>query len=79
MIPVPINELKYINISSIEDKKYRMLLIAQNHFIKLNSEKIFKKALKLYNWVTINQKNFFVNISCNFKLLEEKCKLYKKS
>lgn len=77
MIPVPVSELKYININSIEDKKYRMLLISQNHFIKLNSEKIFKKALKLYNWVTINPKEFFVNLSCNFKLLEEKSKLYR--
>lgn len=71
MIPVPTNELKYINISLIEDIKYRMLLISQNHFIKLNSE-----ALKLYTWVTINKKDFFVNLSCNFKLLEEKSKLY---
>ncbi len=77
MIPVPVSELKYININSIEDKKYRMLLIAQNHFIKLHSEKILKKALKLYTWVTINQNEFFINLSCNFKLLEEKFKLYK--
>ena len=77
MIPVPISELKYININSIEDKKYRMLLIAQNHFIKLHTEKILKKALKLYTWVTINEKEFFVNLSCNFKLLEEVSKMYK--
>lgn len=75
---VPVSELKYININSIQDQKYRMLLISQNHFIKLHSEKILKKALKLYNWVTINQKDFFVNLSCNFKLIEEKSKLYKK-
>lgn len=77
MIPVPISELKYININSIEDKKYRMLLISQNHFIKLHTEKILKKALKLYTWVTINRKEFFVNLSCNFKLLEEVSKMYK--
>ena len=77
MIPVPISELKYININSIEDKKYRMLLIAQNHFIKLHTEKILKKALKLYTWVTINEKEFFVNLSCNFKLLEKVSKMYK--
>lgn len=59
MIPVPLDELKYININNIKDRKYRMLLISQNHFIKLHSEKIFKKALKLYNWVTINHKDFF--------------------
>ena len=77
MIPVPISELKYININSIEDKKYRMLLIAQNHFIKLHTEKILKKALKLYTWVTINEKEFFVNLNCNFKLLEKVSKMYK--
>ena len=54
-----------------------MLLIAQNHFIKLHTEKILKKALKLYTWVTINEKEFFVNLSCNFKLLEEVSKMYK--
>ena len=77
MIPVPISELKYININSIENKKYQMLLIAQNHFIKLHTEKILKKALKLYTWVTINEKEFFVNLNCNFKLLEKVSKMYK--
>lgn len=77
MIPVPINELKYLNINNVKDEKYRMLLISQNHFIKLHSEKILKKAIKLYTWVTVDNKDFFVNLSCNFKLLEEKSKLYK--
>jgi len=41
MIPVPQSELKYLNINNIKDQKYKMLLISQNHFIKLNSNKIF--------------------------------------
>lgn len=32
----------------------------------------------LYKFVTIDKKKFFIQICCDFKLLEEKCKSYKK-
>lgn len=78
MIPVNKENLKYIDINKIEDKKYRNLLIQQNNFIQINTDKIRKMANKLYKFVTVDKKEFFVNISCNFKMLEEKCKSYKK-
>lgn len=76
MLPVIESELKYIDFDDIADIKYRNLLIAQNNFIQSNSARILEKAYKLYNWVTVDKKDFFVSISCDFKLLEEKSKLY---
>lgn len=77
MIPVINSVLNYIDFNDIKDIKYRNLLIAQNKFIQQNTERIRKKAEKLYKIVTIDKKQFFVDLSCNFKVLEEKAKLYK--
>lgn len=79
MIPVNPDNLKYINFNDIEDKKYKNLLIQQNNFIQLNTEKIRDMAEKLYKFVTVDKKEFFIQLSCNFKLLEEKEKYYKKN
>ncbi len=76
MIPVNKSSLKYINFNDIKDKKYRNLLIQQNNFIQLNTEDIREVANKLYKFVTIDKKKFFMNLSCDFKLLEEKCNEY---
>lgn len=76
MIPVDDKNLKLINFNNIKDKKYRNLLIQQNNFIQINTEKIRDMANKLYKFVTIDKKEFFINICCDFKLLEEKSKLY---
>lgn len=76
MIPVNIRNLRYIDFNNIEDKKYRNLLIQQNNYIQLNTDKIREKANKLYQFVINDNKKFFTYICCNFKLLEEKCKLY---
>lgn len=78
MIPVNDVNLKRIDFNSIQDPKYKNLLIQQNNFIQLNTEKIRDVANKLYKFVTEDKKEFFVNLCCNFKLLEEKSKLYKK-
>ena len=37
MIPVNNENLKYIDFSDVQDKKYRNLLIQQNNFIQLNA------------------------------------------
>ena len=74
-------ELSYITkkaYSKINDKKYRYLLIQQNNFIQLNTEKIRETANKLYKFVTVDKKEFFVNICCDFRMLEQKSKEYKK-
>lgn len=78
MIPVVKDVLNPINFNDIKDDKYKNLLIAQNNYIQQNTERIRKVAEKLYKMVTIDQKEFFVGLSCDFKLLEEKSKLYTK-
>lgn len=78
MIPVNKNNLKYIDFNKIDDKKYRNLLIQQNNFIQLNTERIRKTAEKLYKFVTVDKKDFFISICCDFKMLEQKSKEYKK-
>lgn len=78
MIPVIEEVLKPIEFSGIEDEKYRNLLMAQNNFIQQNTEKIRNKAEKLYKIVTVDKKKFFIDLSCNFKLLEQKVASYKK-
>lgn len=78
MLPVAEKCLKYINFDDIDDEKYRNLILAQNVFIQRNTERIRKKAEKLYKWVTKDKKKFFVDLSCDFKLLEEKALLYEK-
>lgn len=77
MIPVIESLLRPIKFSDIKDRKYRNLVIAQNNFIQKNTKKIRSKAEKLYNIVTVDKKEFFINLSCNFKLLEEKADEYK--
>ena len=78
MIPVADKYLTYIDFNNITDIKYKNLLLAQNRFIQANTDRIRNKAKKLYKFVTIDKKDFFVNLSCNFKLLEEKAALYSK-
>ena len=78
MIPASKEYLKYINFNDIQDKKYKNLLIQQNNFIQLNTEDIRQTAEKLYKFVTIDKKEFFIKLCCDFKLLEEKCQYYKK-
>lgn len=76
MIPVNKENLKYIDFSDVQDKKYRNLLIQQNNFIQLNAQKIRDMADKLYKFVTVDKKEFFTKICCDYRLLEEKCKCY---
>ena len=76
MIPVCKKNLRYIDFNKIQDQKYRNLLIQQNNFIQLHTEKIRNTANKLYQFVTKDKKEFFIKICCDFKLLESKCKLY---
>lgn len=78
MIPVNKENLKYIDFNNVKDKKYKNLLIQQNNFIQINTNKIREKAEKLYKFVAIDKKEFFVNLCCDFKMLEKKCKKYKK-
>ncbi|MGN1301244.1 MAG: type III toxin-antitoxin system ToxN/AbiQ family toxin [Clostridia bacterium] len=79
MIPVNKENLKYIDFNTIKDGKYKNLLIQQNNFIQLNTDIIRKKANKLYKFVTIDKKEFFIELCCDFRMLEEKCSEYRNS
>lgn len=79
MIPVLEDVLTPIDFNTIKDIKYRNLLIAQNGFIQQNTDRIRNVAKKLYKIVTIDKKEFFVDLSCDFKKLEEKMSIYKEN
>ena len=76
MIPVNEKDLRLIEFNKIQDKKYRNLLIQQNNFIQLNTDKIRDMANKLYEFVIVDKKEFFIQLSCDFKLLEQKSQEY---
>lgn len=75
MIPVPKNSIQLLDFNARDDK-YKNLLQAESDFINDNKIIIYSKAKKIYRNVVKIKNPFFINISCNFKLLEEKSKLY---
>lgn len=75
MIPVKDTELIDFDING-ESKKYKQILISQYHFCNKHIQEIQKKALETYSK---SQKNKFLKkVCCNFKLLEEKLKEYRR-
>ena len=81
MIPVP---QESINLLDIKNKSYgyKRLISEQYSYINMtkNKQKIINKAEKIYKIVTNNKNNkmskFYKELSCNFKLLEEKSEEY---
>ena len=77
MIPVPPNT----NVTRLleykkQDKNYKNLISAEYRYINSNKEQIYKRVAKMYTLITNTKNNFLKTISCNFKLLEEKCLEY---
>lgn len=74
---IPIIEESIIEFDIREDKDMRLL---QKELIFCNKYKkeIRQKAIKLYNTVKKHTNNAIEKRCCNFMLLEEKCKEYKK-
>lgn len=84
MIPVPKECLYFIDISK-QSYGYKRLLAEQYSYINMpkNKKIIISKAKQLYKIVTSFEEkskttNFYKNLSCNFRLLEEKCVEYEK-
>lgn len=75
MIPVPENAITLLDFNSRGDK-YKDLLQAESNFINDNKDVIYSKAKKIYRNVRKLKIPFFVGISCNFEILEQKSKLY---
>ena len=82
MIPVP-KEKVYLLDAKNKSYGYKRLLSEQYSYINMteNKRKIINKAEKIYEIVTKNSKSkmakFYKDLSCDFKLLEEKCLQYK--
>lgn len=73
MIPVTDNVIIYFNIK--EDKNYSLLIKEHIYCIK-HSQEIINKSIKVYNLVTKYNKISLIKRSCDFKLLEEKTRIY---
>lgn len=73
---IPVRNEQLINFDINKEKiKYKQILISQYHFCNKHIKEIKNKAEETYNR---SQKNLFLKkVCCNFKLLEEKGKLYK--
>ena len=79
MIPVPkgSNVINLLNFKE-QDDKYKTLVSSEYRYINSHKDEIYKRANKMYIAVTKHKENFLKSIACNFTLLEEKCKEYKK-
>lgn len=81
MIPVPLDCISPLDFKN-KSYGYRRLIHEQYSYINIseNKIKILTKSQKLYNIVTNSNNSktskFYKSLSCNFKLLEEKCSLY---
>ena len=78
MIPVPETAIQLLDFN-IRGNKYRDLLQAESDFINNNKNIVYSKARKLYKNVVHIKIPFFINISCNFELLEQKLEKYMKN
>ena len=76
MVPVPDQCIEKLVIKDIKDDKYRLLLNKEYRFCINNSEKIQKKANKIYEMVTTNRKQILTDNSCAFHILEDGCREY---
>lgn len=79
MVPVPEECIKRLIIKDVEDEKYRTLLNKEYQFCMDNSERIQKKANKIYEMVTTNRKQILTDNSCDFKILEQGYQEYVKN
>ena len=84
MIPVYDNNIVKIGLDEVcltnKEKKYQKLLKEQIYWLNRNSEKLYGRSRKLYgSYVGGKLDKKIASRCCNFKLLEEKCKIYNKS
>ena len=81
MIPVTDEVIHPINFNSISDSNYKYLLLSEYRIIK-NREKEIRTDSRIIYYYRINDKNknkSLYNLCCDYQLLEEKSKNYKKN
>lgn len=74
---IPINETAIVNYDISNDKNYSLLL-KEYKYCNKNIKEIREKSVKIYNIIKQDNNINLEKRCCNFKLLEEKCKEYKK-
>ena len=79
MVPIPKNEVTLIDISAEPDPSYKSLLAQEYAFIKNNEAAILSKANSTYKKVLFGKDLGLVHNSCDFRLLEIKCKEWEAS
>ena len=79
MIPVPDSELILYEPKYEKNKNYKILVEKELEFIDKNEEMIKKYANIVYNQKNNGYDVSYIENVVNFKLLEEKCKEYKKN
>ncbi len=79
MIPVPITELEPYIIANEKDLKYKELILGELRYINNNSDKITKYAKTVYKQKTKNINIGYIKNTVDFKLLEEKLKVWNKN
>lgn len=79
MFPAPINLCKKVIIADLKDIHYRNLVRSEYRIIRQKTQLILQNAKAVYEHKMINDGKSKLSQRCNnFKLLEEKCKLYAK-
>lgn len=77
MIPIPDIALVYYDVDTEADEDYKILVLKEISFIKINEDKIIKNAKVIHNQKMNNYEHIgYLNATVNFKLLEQKCKEY---
>lgn len=79
MIPVPDSELILYEPKYEKNDNYRILIEKELEFIDKNENMIKKYASIIYNQKTNGYNVSYIENVVNFKLLEEKCREYKKN
>lgn len=77
MFPVPDGLYERVEISAVKDKQYKKLLMNEYRIIRVIQDKIRKNAATVYDHRIKYGDTTKLGKRCNdFKLLEEKSKLY---
>ena len=78
MIPIIDDAIQIIDVKSISDQKYKLILINQIKFFDKHETEIINRATKLYkSFNNGTLRSSVANRCCNFKLLEKYSKKYK--
>ena len=78
MIPVPDSELILYEPKYEKNKNYKILVEKELEFIDKNEDMIKKYASIIYNQKNNGYEVSYIDNVVDFKLLEEKCREYKK-